>query len=208
MSRGDETELIAQCRRGEPAAWDALFDAHYAAVGRFVLQLAPDFSREDTAEICQEVFLAVIQKLGAFQGQSRLQTWLFRIAANHARDFRQRRQAAKRGAGREPLSLHQEGPEGEALIDPPAGAPGPDALLLSRERQELLVAALDELGEPCREVIQLRYFGELSYEEVGAALALNPKTVSSRLSHCLKELAPMVTALFSGAKRAANPSNS
>ena len=51
-----EAELLARCRRGEAEAWNELFDLHYAAAGRFVFQLAPDFSREDSEEICQEVF--------------------------------------------------------------------------------------------------------------------------------------------------------
>lgn len=58
-----EAELLACCRRGDAAAWDELFDRHYAAAGRFVFQLSPDFTREDVEEICQEVFLSVIKNL-------------------------------------------------------------------------------------------------------------------------------------------------
>src|SRR5690348_9325712 len=47
----EEAQLIARCRRGEAQAWDELFDAHYAATGRFIFQLASDFSREDAEEI-------------------------------------------------------------------------------------------------------------------------------------------------------------
>ena len=101
-----EAALLERCRRGEPAAWDELFDLHYAAAGRFVFQLAHDFTREDVEEICQEVFLSVIRNVDAFHGESRFQTWLFRIAANKARDFRERRQAAKRGGGKVPVPPH------------------------------------------------------------------------------------------------------
>ena len=86
-----EAELLARCRRGDAGAWDELFDLHYAAAGRFVFQLAPDFSREDSEEICQEAFLSVIKNLDSFQGESQFQTWLFRIAANKARDYREKR---------------------------------------------------------------------------------------------------------------------
>jgi RNA polymerase sigma-70 factor (ECF subfamily) len=99
-----EAELLARCRRGDAGAWDELFDLHYAASGRFVFQLAPDFSREDCEEICQETFLSVIKNLDSFQGESRFQTWLFRIAANKARDFREKRIASKRGGGQ--LTIH------------------------------------------------------------------------------------------------------
>jgi RNA polymerase sigma-70 factor, ECF subfamily len=202
MEPGAERELIARCRRGEAQAWDELFDLHYAAAGRFVFQLAPDFSREDVEEICQETFLSVIRNLASFSGRSQLQTWVFRIAANKARDYRDRRRAAKRGGGQTPVSLQAEDPETGLAVDPPSAAPGPDAGLMSAERMELLQAALDQLGDPCREIVELRYFGDRSYEELSNELRLNVKTVSSRLSKCLDRLEAIARAAFSGEKSA------
>ena len=204
---GAEVELLARCRRGEAAAWDELFDLHYAAAGRFILQLAPDFTPEDTEEICQEVFLAVIRNLDSFQGESRFQTWLFRIAANKARDHRERRGAAKRGGGRAPLSLQAEDPENGLTLDPPDPLAGPDEVLMNAEQMKQLRAALDELGEPCREIIELRYFADLSYEEISGTLNLNAKTVSSRLSKCLDRLEEIARRTFSREKPGVFPSN-
>ena len=110
MGSDAEADLLARCRRGEAAAWDELFDRHYAAAGRFVFQLGHDFSREDVEEICQEVFLSVIRNLESFHGGSQFQTWLFRIAANKARDYRERRHAAKRGGGQTPVSSRPKTP--------------------------------------------------------------------------------------------------
>jgi RNA polymerase sigma-70 factor (ECF subfamily) len=180
-----EAELLKRCRRGEADAWDELFDLHYAAAGRFIFQLSPDFTREDTEEICQEAFLSVIKNLDSFHGESRFQTWLFRIAVNKARDYHEKRIAAKRGGGRATISLQAEDPETGLVSDLPANAPGPDEFLMNAEQMAGVRAALDQLGEPCREIIELRYFGDLSYEELSATLKLNPKTVSSRLSRCL-----------------------
>jgi RNA polymerase sigma-70 factor, ECF subfamily len=207
MHMGAEAELLARCRRGEPAAWDELFDLHYQAAGRFIFQLAPDFTPEDTEEICQEVFLAVIRNLESFHGESQFQTWVFRIAANKARDHRERRNAAKRGGGRAPLSLQAEDPESGLTLDPPDSLAGPDELLMSAERMTLLHSVLDELGEPCREIIELRYFADLSYEEISATLKLNPKTVSSRLSKCLDRLEELARPRFSREKPGVFPSN-
>lgn len=183
-----EAALLARCRRGESDAWDELFDLHYAAAGRFIFQLSPDFSREDADEICQEVFLSVIKNLGSFQGESRFQTWLFRIAANQARDYREKRNAAKRGGGQITLSLQAEDPETGLTLDPPANVPGPDDWAMNAEQMAGVRTALDRVDQPCREIIELRYFGDLSYEELSATLSLNPKTVSSRLSKCLDRL--------------------
>jgi len=187
-----EAALLARCRRGEPDAWDELFDLHYAAAGRFIFQLSPDFTREDAEEICQEAFLSVIKNLGSFHGESRFQTWLFRIAANQARDFREKRNAAKRGGGRTPVPLQAEDPETGLAPDPPSEAIGPDEWAMNAEQMAFVRQSLDRLGEACREIIELRYFGDLSYEELSSTLNLNPKTVSSRLSKCLDQLEEIV----------------
>src|SRR5262249_4444142 len=115
-------------------------------------------------------------------------------------DYRERQRAAKRGGGQIPLSLQAEDPETGLAPDPPSSAPGPDGALLSAERMMLLREALDQLSDPCREVIELRYFGDLTYEEIGAALELNIKTVSSRLSKCLDRLEVIARQTFSGEK--------
>ena len=102
---------------------------------------------------------------GLLSGRQPVSTWLFRIAANKARDYRERQRAAKRGGGQVPLSLQAEDPESGLTIDPPGTAPAPDLALLNAEQAALVHQALDQLDEPCREVIQLRYFGDLSYDE-------------------------------------------
>jgi RNA polymerase sigma-70 factor (ECF subfamily) len=205
---GSEAELLARCRRGEADAWDELFDLHYAAAGRFIFQLAPDFTPEDTEEICQETFLSVIRNFDSFRGGSQFQTWLFRIAANKARDYRERRNAAKRGGGQTPVSLQAEDPDSGLTLDPPATVPGPDERLMNAEQMALIRQALDQLGEPCREIVELRYFGDLSYEELSGTLKLNPKTVSSRLSKCLDRLEVIVRQTFAREKSGVFPSNS
>ena len=52
----------------------------------------------------------------------------------------------------------------------------------------MLRQTLDRLGDPCRELVEMRYLAELSYEEISIVLKLNAKTVSSRLSRCLDRL--------------------
>jgi len=202
-----EAELLARCRRGEADAWDELFDRHYAPAGRFIFQLGADFSREDAEEICQDVFLSVIKNLENFHGESQFQTWLFRIATNKARDFRAKRHAAKRGGGQATLSLQAEDAETGLTLDPPSDAPGPDESLQNAEQFALIGDALDHLGEPCREIVELRYFADLSYEELAASLQLNVKTVSSRLSKCLDRLEGIARKIFSREKPGAFPSN-
>src|SRR5262245_51200374 len=156
-----EASLITRCRAGDSAAWDELFDRHYPAAARFVWQLQATLTAEDVEEICQETFLTVIRSLNSFQGNSQLQTWIFRIAANKAHDYRERLQARKRGGGLSTLSLQSEDPETGFTLDPPSSAPGPDQALLKREDGSLITEALARLGDPCEEILQLRYFADL-----------------------------------------------
>ena len=191
MSSAVEAQLLSRCKAGDAAAWDELFDLHYGPASRFVFQLAPDFTREDVEEVCQEVFLTIIKSLHTFQGNSQFQTWLFRIAANKAREYRQRQHAAKRGGGQATVPLDttpMDDSDETFRVDPPSPLPGPDLSLVNAERLSVVGAALEQLGGPCQEIIELRYFADLSYEEIAASLALNPKTVSSRPSKCLDKL--------------------
>jgi RNA polymerase sigma-70 factor, ECF subfamily len=191
-----EGELIARCLRGEASAWDALFDAHYAATARFIFQLGADFTPDDVDEITQETFLSVVRNLEAFGEASRLSTWIFRIAANKAHDHRARLHAVKRGGGQTLLSLQATDPVTGLELDPASPAPGPDQSVMQQERWKLLRRSMDDLEPPCREILELRYFAELSYEDIGDALRVNPKTVSSRLSRCLDRLERIATTVF------------
>src|SRR6266404_3476962 len=178
-----DADLIERCRGGDADAWDALFDKYYPVAARFVFQLSADFNHEDTEEICQETFLAVVRNLASFQGKSSFQTWLLRVAANKALDFRGKSRAEKRGGSMVHFSL--DGAHEQDKIDPRSQCPGPDTVLVNAETSRLI-----------RQSLELRYYGDLSYTEIATELRLNPKTVSSRLSKCLDRLCMIAKKIF------------
>src|SRR3954451_23584656 len=137
-----EAQIIAKCRAGNTAAWDSLFDKYYATVARFVFQLSGDFSHEDTEEICQETFLSVVRNLSSFQGRSSFQTWLLRIAANKAMDYREKTRAVKRGGNAVHIPIDAGRTNDRAPIDPASENPGPDALLQIAETSRLVRESL------------------------------------------------------------------
>ena len=104
--------------------------------------------------------------------------------------------AAKRGGGEIPLSLQAENEEGNRLIDPPSSDASPDEGMVQEEDWRLVGEALAELGGACQEILELRYFGDLSYHEISAELEINEKTVSSRLSKCKGKLETVMRNLF------------
>lgn len=194
MSPLEEQALLDRCRSGKGEAWDEFFDAFYGPTHRFVSQLLPDGSLQDLEDVCQEAFLAAIRALPSFGGRSRIQTWLCRIAANKARDHRDHRSAAKRGGGRSTLSLDASGTTGHDPREVPDPSRRPDQHLASEEAMLEVRQALDRLDEPCRDILELRYFADLAYDAIGEALNLNTKTVSSRLSRCLDRLGHLLQA--------------
>ena len=115
--------------------------------------------------------------------------------------------ATKRGGGKTVISLQAENPESGLSLDPPSDTPAPDELLINTELMVFVRESLDQLAAPCREIIELRYFGDLSYEELSAALQLNPKTVSSRLSKCLDRLEEIARKVIPQEKSGVFPSN-
>lgn len=185
----DEAQLIRRCRRGDAAAWHNLFDRHFAATCRFIYQQHAEFTIEDAEEVGQEAFLSVVRNLKGFNGKSRLQTWIFRIAINKARDYAEKQRAAKRGGGVAPISLQAEDPETGLTLNVAGDDPAPDRELMERENLAAISQAVEQLGPLYREVVQLRYFGGLTYEEISKTLGLNLKTVGSRLSKALDRLA-------------------
>ena len=169
-----DAELIAACRQGNADAWDALFDKYYPVTARFVFQLSADFSHEDTEEICQETFLAVVGTSIPFR-PSAFQTWLLRIASNKAKDFREKSRAAKRGGSAVHISLDGSQNEDDLPPDPPSRQPSPDVLLQSAETCRFVRQGLDRLGELCWEIIELRYYADLSYGEIASEFDSIPR---------------------------------
>jgi RNA polymerase sigma-70 factor (ECF subfamily) len=133
---------------------------------------------------------------------------LFRIAVNKTRDFLEKRNAAKRGSGRVPVSLNEPDPVTGLALDAPGNTRGPYESLALAEQGALLRRALDALGDPCREALELRYFGDLSYEEIACELGLTVKAAGSRLHKCLARLEAVFSALLAEMPGKPGPRNS
>lgn len=157
----DEPELIERAGRGEPAALRALYDAHADHVWAVVRRLAADDGlAEDWA---QETWIRVFRSLPGFRGESRLSTWIHRIAINVAVDGQRRR---AREAPVEPLDEEA----GEAAVP--------------QREIELAVAlerALARLPAGMRQVLVLHDVEGYTHEEIGAALGVASGTSRSQL---------------------------
>lgn len=161
-------EVLEACRRGDRDAFRLVYETYKDSVYSMALY----FFRGDTAtaaDITQQVFLKLMDRITQFKGQSEFSTWLHRLVANACVD-------RTRGAWwRAPMA-------DPAVLDSRPVVPGHDVELEQRDQARVIQAALAELTPKIRMAIVLRYFQDLSYDEMASALNCSPGTVASRLS--------------------------
>jgi len=148
---------------------------HQATAFRTAYLLAG--STADAEEAAHDAFLKAFHALRRFRRGTPFRPWLLAIVANEARN--RRRSAGRRHA----LALRAA-----REIRPGDAAPSPEAAVLSRERQDLVLAAVNRLSEEHRLVVACRYFLDLSEAETASVLGIRTGTVKSRLSRALEHL--------------------
>ena len=171
LSTEVETRLLADARadagRRERAVSE-IFRAFREPVFGLCLHLTG--RRADAEDVVQEVFLSVYRALPLFRGESRLSTWVYRIAIRASLEHRARRRPT------EGLDLDAPGPDVEA------------ALVVRDEARRLLVA-MDRLSAEHRTVLSLFAIEGLSHHEIASILGVPEGTVWSRLNAARRRLA-------------------
>jgi RNA polymerase sigma-70 factor (ECF subfamily) len=173
----DESELIRKAKRGDKEAFGVLVERYQRRV--VGVPLAVVHNTDDAMELAQETFVRAYENLRSFESRSSFSTWLYRIAANLAIDWRRRE-------GRHSLV---RGEEAENEIERLPSPLGDSFAEFSRaELNRRLRGALDELTPEHRAVILLREVEGLSYDEISDILQCPRGTVMSRLHYARDRL--------------------
>ena len=196
MNALQERQWVESARQGDQEAFERLVRAYEKRV--FALTLRMCGNAEDAAEAAQEAFLAVWQGLKFFRGEASFSTWLYRLASNACVDLLRREGRHRAAAG---PSLNDEELD-LAAADP---APTPQEAAERAELRQQIEAGLQQLSLEYRQVLVLREMHQLSYEEIGQTLNLDPGTVKSRISRGRKRLRKIL--LENGIFSARPPSN-
>jgi len=181
--------LVAGMLDGQEELFPVLVARYETRLFRFIRRYTGD--SEDARDVTQEVFLKVYSALDDFDPRYKFSTWLFRIGGNAAIDHIRRRKAR-------PASLDlPPNEDGEVpQVDLPDTRPDPlEDLSRARLRQEL-DAAIDRLPDDYRELISLRHYGELPYEEIAELKEMPLGTVKNKLFRArqtLRDLLPKST---------------
>ena len=178
-ARSDE-QLLAACRRGEEDAWEALVLRYQRLI--YTIPRRAGLGEDAAAEIFQDVFTTLLESIEGIEQPSRLQAWLVTTAK------RKTWRAVGRAKALRPFAS-EEGDEDE-MYDLADEGLLPDELLTRLEEQHLVRAAIGELGERCRTLLQMLFYAAEPppYSEIAAALGTSEGSIGPTRARCLKKL--------------------
>ncbi len=177
MAIDDEAALLLpRLRRRDEAAFDLLVRTHQAAVYRLLLRMLADPAEAE--DVAQDVFVTVFMAIDGFRGESKLSTWIHRIAVNQARNRLKYHGRRKRGSERQ---VDDGTVEASAAPETGSRLPRPDQALEGLQAEANIQAALGGLDEEQRALIVLRDLEHMSYEDIQEVTGLPSGTVKSRL---------------------------
>jgi RNA polymerase sigma factor (sigma-70 family) len=173
-------ELLLACRRGQQDAWDTLVERFQRLVS--TVPRRAGLSEEQAADVFQEVFLTLFQKMDEIEQPEKLRSWLVTTAkfktwniVRGEKDF---------------VTTHSDNEEIDILTLIPDNSPLADKMLIEVEEQHLVRTALKELEERCRTILSMLYLRDeaASYAEVARAVDVSETSISPLRARCLKKL--------------------
>ena len=174
MAQKTDEELVEAILAGDEERFRELVVRYQSRVVNYLQRMLRDV--EEAHELGQEVFLRVYRALDRFDQSYRFSTWLFRVAQNAAID-RIRKRRLKVVSINRPETGDSEG--GEWEFESPEPTPYQSAR--NRERAGAILQAIQGLRDEYRELIELRHFAELSYEEIAELKGMPLGTVKNKL---------------------------
>ena len=180
-----DLELIDRFKKGDRSAFEMLVVRHQ----RQVYNLAYRITRlpDEAQELTQDIFIKVYQKLDTFRGEAAFKTWLYQVAANHAKNrlkYLKRRKYYYSESIDEPI----EGQNGSMTKQYISDNPTPDQTVSSSQVSEIVQQKLAQLPEEQRIVVTLRDIQGFDYEEIAQITGLALGTVKSRIHRGRLEL--------------------
>jgi len=172
----ETSEAVARARAGDAEAWGEIYREMGPAIFRFCRRALP--TREDAEDATMEIFSKLWEgKLSQYDATRSFSAWLYRVAANHCWDILRRRKI-------------RQDKETEDVDDVPLEHPDPNQLdrLIEQKSSEEVRRALDKLGARARMALVLRYYSDMSYDEIADALGVRRAFVGVVLLRARHEL--------------------
>ena len=182
-----EKLLLRRLRRGDERAFAEMVKQNQDRIFDLVVRMLGD--REEALDLSQEIFVAIHGAVGRFRGESRLSTWIFRVARNHCLNRLKYLGRRERGRSTDISGIP------EAVLEANAPSQRPDDAVAVGETRALVQRAIAELDEEHRLLVVLRDVEGLSYHEIAAITDQPEGTGKSRLHRARAALVLIVERL-------------
>ena len=189
----DEDRLVAAVRHGDDRAFEALYSRYNRRIQAYVFGMVKDHGRAE--DVTQEVFVSALRRMRATERPIAFKPWIYEIAKNACID------QYRRSRRTEEVSL--EADEGLAPADYGKlvnSEPTPEAAVANKQDLDNLCGALGGLSDAHHEILVLREFEGLSYQEIGERMNMSRPAVESTLFRARRRLTEEFDELVSGAR--------
>jgi len=189
--RDTDEQLVVRVQQGDKRAFDLLVLKYQHKVMSLISRYVSDSA--EVQDVAQEAFIKAYRAISRFRGDSAFYTWLYRIAANTAKNYLVAR-------GRRPPGSDIDAEDAEFLEMGGALKDGdsPDEQLAAGELREVVEATIKALPEDLRAALTLREYDGLSYEEIAAVMECPVGTVRSRIFRAREAVDKQVERLMNG----------
>jgi RNA polymerase sigma-70 factor (ECF subfamily) len=174
----EEQVWLEQARRGDKNAFGQLIEAYQGPVYNLAYRMLGNSGEAE--EAAQEAFIRAYTRLNSYDPAHKFSTWLLSITSNYCIDQIRKRRAVL-------LSIDDPLPPHPALHSD--NNKGPEAQFLAQERENLVQGLLSELPAEYRQAVVLRYWYDMSYEEIADVQETTVSAVKSRLFRARRQLA-------------------
>lgn len=190
MSATEIAGVLARVREGDTDAWGDLYRQYAAAIFRFCRRALP--TKEDAEDATTEIFVKVKQKLGTYDSSRPFTAWLYKVASNHCWDTLRRRRIRQDLETGDLETLPLEHPDPNQL----------EQLQIDHTSKEVR-AALSKLPDRARMALVLRYYAEMSYDEIADTLGVRRPFVGVLLLRARHQLRDVLAETMPGARSVA-----
>jgi len=170
----DDRTLVAEILAGESEKFAQLVNRYEKRIINYVYRITRRY--EEAHDLSQEIFVKVYMALDRYDPKYQFSTWIFRIAQNTAIDV-----VRKKVPVEEPLTKPDYTEGGERDREIAADVVSPYRAFANKQMSAAIERSIENLPEDYRELIELRHFGELSYEEIATMKHMPLGTVKNKL---------------------------
>jgi RNA polymerase sigma-70 factor, ECF subfamily len=180
MSAADIADALDLARAGNADAWGQLYGQYAPAIFRFCRRALP--TREDAEDATTEIFMKVREKIGQYDASRPFAAWLYRVAANHCWDTLRRRRVRQDLETGDIETMPLEHPDPSQL----------ERIVVERSSRDMR-RALAQLPPRARMALTLRYYAEMSYDEIAESLGVRRPFVGVLLLRARHQLREVLT---------------